>query len=177
MKQFTDAVLLAIDQRNYTAALFISLSLPDICVRLEAVTGVRPGRSKYMAWFETYMGRYYTKAIGYPPEVHAFMTGEDCYALRCALLHSGRTQIDDDKVKTTLEKIHFTAVEGMHCNQLYGALQIDVAIFCRQLCSGVLEWEQTFRSHFPEEQHRIDELLTVHIDRFVVDGFHIDPPS
>jgi hypothetical protein len=62
----------------YWALLHLLVILPDICASLEADDGEADGR-RYREWCERYF-----------PGDKAF-TPEDRYAIRCALLHQGRT--------------------------------------------------------------------------------------
>lgn len=63
----------------YYLALSVSLTIPDVCAALECdpdniwVTG-----EKYIAWCEKHLEPNY-----------AWFTGEDCYRLRCGILHPG----------------------------------------------------------------------------------------
>lgn len=71
---------------NYYAALFMILAIPDICVSL------RDGKTmgdKYIDWFEKEL----------PSVYRAHMSGNDCYAFRCAVLHQGRNEILDHHTK------------------------------------------------------------------------------
>ncbi|OGK44080.1 hypothetical protein A2957_01300 [Candidatus Roizmanbacteria bacterium RIFCSPLOWO2_01_FULL_38_11] len=75
MRRIIDSVYNAIENENWYAALFVSLSFPDICAALES--GETSGK-KYADWFEKNLSQY-----------KGFLSGNDCYALRCALLHLG----------------------------------------------------------------------------------------
>lgn len=45
---------------------------------------------RYADWFDKYVGHRYKSKIGAHQEEHTFLTGNDCYALRCSYLHEGK---------------------------------------------------------------------------------------
>src|SRR5262245_24113040 len=62
----------------YWALLHIVVALPDICAALESKTGDAGKGGPYRAWCnQNFSGRY--------------LSGENRYDIRCALLHQGRT--------------------------------------------------------------------------------------
>ena len=65
---------------NYLALLHLLVSLPDVCAALQDDNG-RTSNVRYQAWC-----RYF----GTDPR----FTPEDRYALRCAVLHQGKTTMD-----------------------------------------------------------------------------------
>ena len=79
MQNLAGAVRLSLATRNWHAAVFIALAIPDICGSIET-----PGKSnsgaRYKAWFDRYVGRKYglTSPAG---ELFTFMSGGDCFAL------------------------------------------------------------------------------------------------
>ena len=144
MRHLTDAVRRAVADSNWYAALALSLALPDICGRLE-----RPAegsKARYVSWCNTYLTPKYTHMIGPSREEHVFLHGEDCYALRCAVLHEGVDDIINQLARKTLDSFLFVAPPpggGMiHCNQSNSKLQLQVDIFCEDICAGVDDWTQ-----------------------------------
>ena len=89
MKNIIDSIYKALENENWSAALFVSLTLPDICVALQY--GKTSGK-KYSDWFENNLSQY-----------KGFLSGNDCYALRCALLHQGKNDVTDQKMNEVLE--------------------------------------------------------------------------
>ncbi len=88
------------------------------------------------------------------------MQGEDCYALRCALLHEGTDDISEQRAQEVLENFKFVVPpDGLivHNNQSGKALQLQVDIFCRDICASVLDWLDlnTFANG------ELDSLLTI----------------
>jgi hypothetical protein len=160
MDRFTDAIRKSLEAKNWYSALYLSLTIPDICARLESEDGKTNGQ-KYAAWFERYMADNYRHAIGSDPNPHTFLSGNDCYALRCALLHEGASDITTQRCREAVDKFHFTVV-GSHCNQFDSILQLDVPTFCNEICDSTEKWFLEFKKDHPEKQNRLQELLTIY---------------
>jgi hypothetical protein len=159
MKQFTDSVQLALDHQNWYGALLIALTLPDICGWLEKPTS--KSKSRYVDWYEKYLQHRYTKNLYHGP--HIFLNGNDCYALRCAALHQGGTDITDQQAREVLEQFQFVAPKKgvvIHCNQFDNRLQLQVDVFCKDICSEVERWGNDVKSE-PATQERLKSLLTI----------------
>ena len=65
-------------------------------------------------------------------EEHVFLSGADCYALRCAFLHEGRDEITDQRAGEVLDAFAFVvppAGSAIHSNQNNQTLQLQVDIF------------------------------------------------
>jgi hypothetical protein len=170
MNRFTHAIRESLKTRNWYAALYQSLTLPDICGRLESADGKANG-ARYAAWFEKYMAHHYRHAIGGNPIPHTFLGGSDCYALRCALLHEGSGDITSQRKREVLDKFHFTTVVKAHCNQFHTFLQLDVSTFCEQVCCGTEQWATDFANDHPDKQNRLQELVTISEGPFSMGGF------
>jgi len=137
MKHLVDAVRRSIREKNWYAALTGALALPDIAGWLDG----RPGGSKvrFVSWFNDYLLPKYTSVM----DGHVFLSGDDCYALRCAYLHAGDFDILAQPARKVLERFHFVASVSdkmMHCNQFNQILQLQVDLFTEEVCSAVEEW-------------------------------------
>lgn len=147
MKDFIVAIDKALQDENWYGALFISLTIPDICGRLQYPK--LKTEARYVGWFEKYLKDKYTSRVGVLGEEHIFLSGEDCYAFRCALLHEGTDDITRQKSRKVLEKFFFTTT-GSHCtymqdNHVNGkriptTLQLNVERFCRDISSAAEVW-------------------------------------
>ncbi len=80
---------------NYYAALATTLNFPDICGWIVDPTVV--SKARYIAWFDRYVAHHYVHCIGPDHERTVFLSGTDCYALRCAFLHEGREEITEQQ--------------------------------------------------------------------------------
>lgn len=159
MRQFVDGIQQALEQQNWLAALYVALTVPDICARIESDDG-RTDRSRFVAWFDRYLADRYKSPIGPRREDHVFLSGNDCYALRCALLHEGGSEISQQRCRETLDRVHF-AVTGAHCNQFNAVLQLDVRRFCQDVCVAVETWHGDFLMAHADKSERLKTLLQI----------------
>src|SRR5437762_2896258 len=105
MKRFTDAGRAAVQSDNLYAALSLALMIPDICGSLE---DPGPGKSKarYIAWYSKWALPKFTFKVGGSPAPIEFVSADDCYQLRCGLIHSGSAEIEQGK-KSALDRFIF----------------------------------------------------------------------
>jgi len=132
----------SLESRNWYAALFMALVIPDISGALEhpnEKSGVR-----YINWYNKYMLPKYSSVMGPLQELHVFLSGDDCYALRCSLLHEGTADIEKQRNSKILESVHFNEPSDkggmLHCNQSKNVLQLQVDIFCNDFIGGAHQW-------------------------------------
>ncbi|ELB2923219.1 hypothetical protein QMT33_002795 [Vibrio alginolyticus] len=161
MQRFIDSIEKSVEDENWYSALYLALTLPDICARLESENGKTSG-AKYIAWYDKYMLDKYSHHIGRNRELTVFLSGADCYALRCSALHEGGADITTQRCREVLEKFHFTYV-GSHCNKFNNILQLDIAQFCRDVCNSVQDWNVNFEDEHKDKLHRLDDLLKVYV--------------
>ena len=57
MRRLVESVQLSLSTENWYSALFVALSMPDICGRLEDPT--KPSDERYMDWFRRYLSGVY----------------------------------------------------------------------------------------------------------------------
>ena len=134
MKEIIDSLKRCLHDENYTAALMMCLSIPDICGKLE---NQQISSTRYIYWFDRYMFSKYK----------TFLTGNDCYALRCAILHEGSQDISNQNKREILDKFYFTSANGGHLSRFSGCvvgdsnydnkefLQVSVQRFCNDFLS------------------------------------------
>lgn len=149
MHRFTNAVRNALETENWFAALFISLALPDICGALEKPNdGVG---DRYKRWFNKYLSSKYA----------SHFSADDCYFFRCSCLHQGT----DEHVNSSYENIHFIPPPPrnsiVHLNQIGGALQMQIDVFCRDVCDAVESWMDDVVNE-TAIQERIGNLIRIH---------------
>ncbi|MGA4838294.1 hypothetical protein [Streptomyces sp. G45] len=132
----------ALDEQNWHAALVMALTLPDICGKADAPGG-RSGQ-RYAAWFDRHVGSRYKHRIGAGREEVIFLSGNDCYALRCALLHEGSTDTSTHSAREALSRFHFCTPgqfnNGLHCIQINDALVLMVDEFARDVLDAARAW-------------------------------------
>jgi hypothetical protein len=163
MQDFLDSVEESLKAENWYAALTTALILPDICGWLTDPE-VKSSQKRYVEWFNTYMLPTYTSQIGAERVEHVFLSGKDCYSLRCALLHEGGDDIERQRARDSLTRFHFTKPlknnNVIHLQQYNTVLQLQVDIFCREICAGVRQWLDDFKDD-TEVLSRMNELLQI----------------
>ncbi|MBI4087154.1 hypothetical protein HY416_04220 [Candidatus Kaiserbacteria bacterium] len=135
MENIIDSISKAIRDKNWYSALAVSLMIPDICTALEHE---RTNGGRYADWFQENLIQY-----------DGFLSGNDCYALRCSLLHEARDDITTQRCRDVLERYLFTT-SGLHLglfteNYLNGEripsiLVLNVQHFCEDVCAAATKW-------------------------------------
>ncbi len=113
----------------YYVALFSALALPDICSALEAADGLATG-ARYIDWFNRNVAPRYSGSLD----------GETCWQFRCSMLHQGTTQHPRGRYARVLFLEPSATGLIMHNKVINDALNIDVRIFCEDLCAAVDAW-------------------------------------
>jgi hypothetical protein len=164
MKHLIDDVRRAIKARAWHASLGLALALPDVCGYLE--TPGEKSRCRYARWFKQNLENEFTYDNRYEPPFpvpdigraaspfhipafesvvrHVFLSGDDCYALRCAYLHLGDFDIREQRAHDVVSRFVFVEPPGgaiIHLNRYPdGMLQLQVDLFCETLCGAVERW-------------------------------------
>jgi len=118
----------------------------------------------FVAWWDKYLLATYTKNIGRKRIAHVFLSGADAYALRCSNLHEGIGETLNQRARDALERFHFVTPRGnwiIHRNQSGKSLQLQIDIFCREICDGVSRWIDDTKNDAGVAS-RSAALLTVH---------------
>lgn len=170
MESIIEAVRRAIKEKNWYGALFISLTLPDICGKIEYTD--LSSEKRYKDWFDKYM------AAKYRHQNIVFLSSSDCYALRCALLHEGSDDITKQGSRRILEKFIFMT-DGPHCtymqdNYVNGqrvktSLQLRVDKFCVDICDSVEKWLQDVSGN-ASAMERLQNTIKIYDRGFVYGG-------
>lgn len=169
MKRFTDAGRACIESDNLYAGLSLALMMPDICASLE---DPGPGKSKerYERWCRNWVEPKFTSNPGGgAPKV--FVTAEDCYQIRCSLIHSGRADIDPKKVRSLSRFEFFDRYTGSHlilCENIRingvergGFLQLKADEFSLAMFDAADEWDRA-SVHNSDVSAEKAKLLTIH---------------
>ena len=162
MQHLLRAVTVAVEQRNWYAALSTALALPDICGWLEDPAS--GSQRRYIRWFDRFVGPEYIREVGPDREKHVFLSGGDCYALRCAFLHEGRDEIITQRAREALDRFQFVVPPHtwtVHCNQFGSKLQLQVDVFCLQVVRGSERWIDQVGGR-AEVVARISDLLRIY---------------
>jgi len=162
MKQLIDSVESSLKERNWPAALNSTLTLPDIAGKISYP--ITASGKRYADWFDEYVGAKYKSEVGAGHNVHTFLSGKDCYALRCSLLHEGSSNIKEQSAKDVLDDFMFVAPPksgSVHCNQFNQKLQLQVDIFCNDILRGLKQWIKDIDKD-PVKQSNLRNLMKIH---------------
>lgn len=162
MNHLLESISQAVEQQNWYCALSLALALPDICGWLETLNP--KSGERYIDWFERYVGPAYIREVGPLHCKHVFLSGRDCYALRCAFLHQGREDISSQKVQETLTRFRFSAPPAsglIHRNQINSQLQLQVDIFCYEMIAGARKWLADVEKN-QDVIKRMEDLLRIY---------------
>lgn len=162
MENILKSIENSLQNKNWYSALVLSLILPDICGKLEGNN--KSSSERYPEWFNTYLGKKYD----------GFLSGNDCYALRCAFLHEGSSNIEKQRAKDVLD--HFVFVSnGAHCNRFSNCyfgdprydgknfLQLSVYNFCQDMIEATKQW----LNDTPVTKN-LSEMLEIHENGFSI---------
>ncbi len=162
MDDLVKALETAVKNENWYGALFVALTVPDICGYLESPDDC--SQARYERWFKNYMLPKYSSPVGRENTQSIFLSPSDCYALRCALIHEGREEIKDQRARESLERFHFIEPPPnmkIHCNKSNNVLQLQVDIFCKDVLEGLQNWRQDTQDN-DEIKQRIVSVLKVY---------------
>lgn len=165
MNNFVTALEKSIETKNWYSVLFISLTLPDICGKVDDPSLGSKARS--IKWFKEYLEPEYTRQIGgFDVDKTTFLSAEDFYALRCAYLHEGISDISGHKPKI-LERFEFVQPVGsnasMHMNLYNGKiLQVQVDRFGQEIVEALKKWLDVIKDD-KIKLSKIQNMLNIHM--------------
>jgi hypothetical protein len=176
MKRFTDAGRAAIDAGNFYAGLSLALMMPDICGSLED-----PGRGKsearYVRWCKVWVEPKFTSETAPDGKPVVFISAEDCYQLRCSLIHSGQSYIDPSKIRDFNRFEFFDETVGAHLNRFQrvrvggqdfgGFLQLKADRFSLTMFEAADEWDAA-KANDADVQKEKAKLLVIRSKGFTV---------
>jgi hypothetical protein len=139
MRDLVLAVRQSIANQNWYSALATTLTLPDIAAKVDGRAGGSAAR--YASWFGTYLDPVYT--VQMRGRTVVFLSGEDCYALRCAFLHEGDFDISSQRVQKALTSFTFIVPppgNTLHMISSGSRLALQVDLFCEDVCQAVETW-------------------------------------
>lgn len=149
MQRFVDSIRKAILDQNWYGAIFLALTMPDICSAIENPYEARVG-VRYRDWFNRYLREKYKYK-------YVEFTAEDCYQFRCKCLHQGIAMRDG------FEKFKLSQTSNgsvIHMNEINGVIQIQVSQFCEDVCQSVEKWMLDMKPK-PAITLRMRELLEI----------------
>ncbi|WP_157042441.1 hypothetical protein [Novosphingobium aromaticivorans] len=117
------------------AALALALSVPDICGGYDAPNA--GSRARFVNWWNRHMAQKLVPTGARP------LDARDIYALRCAMLHEGKGNIERQRARVAVAEFAFIRPPDglvMHYNTFNNQLVLQVDLFCEQICRGAEEW-------------------------------------
>ncbi|GMB00457.1 hypothetical protein [Pelosinus sp. IPA-1] len=152
MEELIASIEKSLDSKNWYAALAVALILPDICGKND--NPKKSSSERYKLWFDTYVKRCYMiqESIG-----SASISGGDCYAIRCALLHEFSEDLSSHKARQILAKYKFCSPNAnfsysFKIKESGCEIAIRVDEFCNNICMGVRKWIEESKSKMSENQ-------------------------
>lgn len=144
MQVFVTSLEQCLKAENWPAALCLALSLPDMAGAVENPEAKL--RKRYAQWFDRWVGpKYRTNVLS---GQHAFLSGAECYALKCAMLYQG-CDADNDRRKDATDALswfHFTQIATEHCKHKNRVLQLHTDRFCRDVGEGCEAWLKSIKN-------------------------------
>lgn len=137
MEALLESIELSAETENWNSAIALSLMIPDIC---PALAGVPQGRARYLDWFRDHALSRFSIINSYINI--ALLSAEECYAMRCSILHAGTDELSVDKKNPNLSKIIFTTT-GSSFVRIDDVLIIHPADFAHRMCASARGWIAT----------------------------------
>lgn len=133
----------AADAGLWYIALMAALAIPDICGAMESEDG-RAHESKYIPWFDTYVGEQYLYRNEDGQVLHSDFDGSDCYKLRCSILHQGRGERGDTRYELVAFVPMGPVIVALPSIDYYGRpfslAIIGIAPFVKAVVAGGRKW-------------------------------------
>ena len=149
MQRFVSAIRKSIQDQNWLAAVFVALNMPDICSAVQNPYERNVG-NRYRQWFNRYLKQKYKVGL-------TEFTAEDCYQFRCKCLHQGILMRDNGEKFNLTPPIYNMRI---HLNNVNGVIQLQIDIFCEDMCQAVEQWIKEMEPH-PAVASRMKELIEV----------------
>lgn len=146
------------DPDLYLISLISSLALPDICGALGSSDGLASG-AKYKAWFDKWV------SPKYQIDGSTSLSGNDCYMLRCAVLHQGRMTHTKSNFKGVIFVKPGAINAKFHNNIIDEYLNIDIYDFCFDMINSATDWFETVAGTDPFEDN-FEKSMQIHFDGF-----------
>lgn len=178
MHQLLNAIDTSLEKQNWFGALFIALSIPDICGGAEGV--IRGNGPRYRDWFDRYLKERYAseslyeqirsshpeqlvgiseKGLTYLKEAipPVQFTADECWALRCACLHEG---VDETKLRNFKLTPLSDPYLRTHLNIKDGLLQLEVQQLCQAIVKAAKKWMDDMQDR-PEVVEKIEKMIRI----------------
>jgi len=170
MESFLASIKIALENKNYIAALALSLVVPDICGNVEFPN--TESEEHYKKWFDNFVRQYYktntSESAGYKVE------GKDCFAWRNVFFNEGKGEYTRAKAKEIVSHLNplipgnASALGAANINplvlgkDLVGASNVAsqgilVDEFCHNILAGAEKWLEGIKGQ-TDKVDRVTEL-------------------
>lgn len=203
MQRFVDSIRKAVKDENWFSAIFIALAMPDICGNLEDPSVGNVGKKYRKWFNQYLKDKYdheneWERRLNIDPSTAKVLidnakgnanvqqyindqkkqkierkcrfTAQDCYKFRCACLHAGMAKSERGPINLTPPMSNGSIV---HMAIINGDLQLQIDIFCEDVCKAVEVWINKNESNH-DIQSRIKELIAV--EPIIIGGISLFGP-
>jgi hypothetical protein len=125
-----------IDAKIWPAAVCLALTLPEMAGAVESPE--LEVRQRYAKWFDQWVGEKYRTSL--LSGTRRFLSGADCYALKCAVLYQDLDARAAPSRTYILKRYSFTSKPEDHCTHKGGVLQLAMGSFCQDVLTGCEAW-------------------------------------
>lgn len=171
MLQLIKEIEASLKAKNLRCAIGMALTLPDICGQVEYPNETQVGK-RYADWCNQYLLNqgFVTSSKSTDKSTPHILSGDTCYKLRCAFLHSGNTDLNQRKndhypffelrISSAIDNGIF--VEPYTVNEQGETIyfSLDARHLCYVLCSAAKEYYKIHepKSDFSEHQFSIVDI-------------------
>ncbi len=161
MEEIFDEIQGALDAGFPYAAIMLALALPDVCASLALPSEAKEKSgvtSRYIKWYNDNVADHLQ-----------FLTAEDCFSLRCGVVHSGVMGNKDRKferaffmVNSPVKNIEMTdnSINGVTYGRTVG---LDTSFFIATMIEAARKWYETAKDT-PNVQKNSSRLVRRHPD-------------
>ena len=157
MENTIKSIRKSLEDKNYLAALALTLTIPDVCGHVEFPNDGNGDR--YRKWYDRFFDNAFNGSLPtsnpnnlpIPPRFNS----ADCYELRCAVLHSGNTDMKVTKINFDRFKLFRNInVQGgvkweagkPQTEQKY--IYLDITRFCTLMCDVAEKYYNSRKADF-----------------------------
>ncbi len=173
MLKLVEEIEASLKDQHLRCAIGMALTLPDICGQVE-YPSEKCVRKRYADWCDQYLLNqgFVTYLESTEQNEQHILSGEICYKLRCAVLHSGNIELNQGKNDRNLFfelRISSTIDTGIYVEPYMVNdkgetvhITLDVRHLCHVLCNAAREYYQKHepKSDFSEHQISIIDVET-----------------
>lgn len=164
LQPFINDVHKCLDNKLYNAAICLSLTLPDICSSIEFPL-IKSSKKRYCQWLNTHF---------FPLHDYEHMKAGDVYSLRCAYLHNGTDNIEDQCAREVVNEFKFfysyygnTFHNFTSIKEDESLVMLDTKEFCLEIIDSVIGFREVNKDN-PIINTQAENMITLLNDK---DGF------